>query len=162
MPGYFRVIIGIVGAIFSIVLVTLMLGLVQFAQDNSHTMWVIVIMLFSTGLCVNQIRRHGIVVSALAVVALLLSLKYASTMYGIDSTYIDTALKFALEVPRMIVEDLLPWINEGLSVFFWFSFLSKVTPSTQAREEGVFSLLNLSILFCFEIAEPIDTNILKW
>lgn len=82
--------------------------ILEFARDNPQTMWTTAGIIWLITLLIHQVRRHGIVVTAIAVMLLLLLLKQAATMSGADSTYVDGALKGVVDLPRIVVELVFP------------------------------------------------------
>ena len=95
--------------------------ILEFARDNPQTMLTTADIIWLITLLIHQVWRHGIVVTAIAVMLLLLLLKQAATMSGADSMYVDCALKGVEDIPRIVVELVIPWVTESLSpLLSWY------------------------------------------
>lgn len=114
---WITVVIQIAGILLWYSLWSSMWSFLCFINEHPQTMlaicgiiWTIVILI--------QIRRNDIIFALLATVLVLVCLllmKHVTALVGADSTYIDGALRIVSDIPRIIIEVVLPWFKEALA-----------------------------------------------
>lgn len=100
-------------AVIAVIFLAALAKLGDIIVHNQDTIWAIAFIVVSIVLFLYKIRRSGVIVTAIQIIITLLLLKYTTTLYGADSTYIDSALKGIADIPRIIWEVLIPWLREG-------------------------------------------------